>query len=265
MKSQTKAKYLRGLALSAGAAGFLLRILLYTEGQDETGLLITGHWSAVALWILTGIILLALFLATRSVSGPESYEDSFPAFPLSALGALLGAGGFVLLAVREAGSAGSGLEFAALILSIIAGLSLVVIAVCRLLHLKPLCLFHAAVCIGYALLMICRYRSWNSEPQVHNYCFYMMACVCLMLASYQLAAFDAGMGNHRALWFWGLAATYLCCLASYGIRDDLSIPFWGFWIFSNLSNLTVKPRRQRKQLDLSESSPEDPRFGDPSC
>ncbi len=265
MKSQTKANLLRALALCAGAAGFLLRFLLYTEGMDEKGLLITGHWSAVSLWIFTGVILLAFFLATRSLSGPEAYEDSFPGSPLRALGALLGAVGFALLAFRGLRSAASGLEFISLLLNILAALCLSAIAMCRLLRRKPFFLLHAGVCLAFALMMICRYRSWNSEPQVHNYCFYMAACVCLMLSSYQLAAFDAGIGSHGALWFWGLSAACLCLLASYGSKGNLPVFFWGIWAFTNLSNLTVQPRRQRKQLDYSGNTPETPDRGEPSC
>lgn len=265
MKFSTKANHLRALALSAGAAGFLLRVVLYTEGKDDAGLLITGHWSAVALWVLCGVILLALFLAARSVSGPEAHADSFPASAFGGVGALLGAGGFGLLIFRETLPTVFGLEHISLILSILAGLSLIAVALCRLFHFKPYFLLHAAVCIGYALLMVCRYRSWNSDAQVHNYCFYMMACVCLMLFAYQLAAFDAGMGNHRALWFWGLAASFLCCLASFGTRDNLSMFFWGLWAFSNLSNLAVRPRRQRKSVDLSHTEPDASETGESPC
>ena len=105
--------------------------------------------------------------------------------------------------------------------------------------------------------MVSRYQMWSSDPQLQDYCFYLTAYVALMLTAYHHAAFDAGMGSHKLLWFFSLAAMYLCCLSLKGNADTVLLLGCGVWAFTNLTHLTVRPRRQRPALDLSEDPAEE--------
>jgi hypothetical protein len=47
------------------------------------------------------------------------------------------------------------------------------------------------------LRLICQYRIWSSEPQLMLYCYPLLATVCIVMSSYQSAAFDGNLGARR--------------------------------------------------------------------
>lgn len=252
MKLSVKPQLLKYLVLGAGGLGLILRILLYTTGTDAKGLLVSGHWAHVLLWLLTAIVAVGTFLLTRSIQGPERYQDCYPASVPAAAGALILGVMLLITTVSELSAVDSSLQILLTVLGFGSALSLGVVAYCRLCGAKPLFLFHAALCVYFALRMVCQYRSWSSDPQLMDYCFYLCAYVGLMLTAYQQAAFDADMGNHRALWLLSLLTVYLCCLSLKGTRDTMLLLCAGVWAFTNLTNLTVKTRRQRPSLNLDD-------------
>lgn len=249
MKLSMKPELLKILILGGGGLGLGLRTALYATGIDHKGLLVTGHWAAVALWCLTGLVALALILMTRSIRGPEQYAD---AHPVSAFGAL-GAGALAVaigLNLFPANAPGGNLGLLAVVLGIGAVASLAYIGFCRLSRRKPFFLCHGIVCIYFAVRMINQYQFWSSDPQLQDYVFYLGAHVTLMLTAYHQAALDADFGSHRSLWIASLAAVYLCCLSLKGPADTLLILTAGVWAFSGLTNLTALKRRQRPSLNL---------------
>ena len=143
------------------------------------------------------------------------------------------------------------------ILGLCAAVSMGIIGFCRLTGGKPLFLFHAVVCLYFALRMVSQYQLWSSDPQLLDYCFYLCAYVGLMLTTYHQASFDSDMGRHRALWTLTLITVYLCCLSLKGNQDTLIMLTGGIWAFTNLTSLTVRPRRQRPTLNLDDSTPEE--------
>ena len=129
--------------------------------------------------------------------------------------------------------------------------------ICRMTGAKPPFPCHAALCVYFALRMVYQYRRWSSDPQLQDYCFTLFALMALMLSAYQQAAFDAGIGSHRALWFLSLAAVFLCCPAMYGSRDWVLLLTCGVWAFTNLTVLSGKTRRRRPAMKLDEEPPRD--------
>lgn len=252
MRFSINPKYLKTIIPAAGVLGALLRCILYLTGTDEKGLLVTGHWAHIGIWVLTAAVALLLSLGCFRLRGPESYPDCYPASFSGALGAFSAAVAFVLTAAPEWHSAMSPLDTAAAALSFGAGASLAYVGICRFRGNPPGFFAHTIVCACFALRMVCQYRVWSADPQLQDYCFYMAAHVCLMLTAYHLAAFDTGMGSHRALWFLGLASVYFCLLSLWNGTSPLLMLCCAVWVLTNLPELTVRPRRVRPVLRLDE-------------
>lgn len=257
MKPLLKPEQLKILIPGAGLLGALLRTLLYTTGTDEKGLLITGHWAHIAVWMLTALVAAVLLPACRKIQGPERYGDCYPVSVSGAAGSFLCAIGFLSAGLAGWGTAASSLDFAVVILSFLSAAALVFAGFCRLTRRQPVFLCHAVVCVCFALRMVCQYRQWSSDPQLQDYCFYMAAHVCLMLTAYHMAAFDAGAGHHRTLWCLGLAACYFCLLSIWGSRDPLFMVLCALWALTGLTSLTLQPRRVRPEMKLEEEPPQE--------
>ena len=254
MKLSCKPGLLKLLTLTGGVLGLLLYRTLYQNGMDENGLLISGYWANTALWILTGLMAAALLVLTRSLRGPEEYRDAHPASVPGGISALALAAAIAIATVKEL-SADSMLHLFCGVLGFGAAVSLVCIGICRMAGGKPLFLCHAIVCGCFAVRMVSQYQVWSSDPQVQDYAFCLGAYALLMLTAYQQAAFEVDMGSHRALWGVSLGAVYLCCVALPGTADFWLLLAAGFWVFANLTSLTV--RRSRPVLNLEDEPQEE--------
>ena len=245
MKLSTKPEKLKLLILGAGLLGGLLRALLYATGTDEKGLLVPGHWAGIALWILTAAVGVILALTLRKIPNPDACGDACPASVLSAGGSFLAAVGFLVSGLSGWGRTASSMDSAVGGLSLLSAAALGYVGFCRLTRKKPIFLCHAAVCVCFALRMVCQYRSWSSDPQLQDYCFHMTAHVCLMLASYHMAAFDSGAGRRKTLWFLGCAGAYLCLVSLWGNREPLFMVLCGIWLLTALPEL--KPEDEPRE------------------
>ena len=244
MQKILKPNSLTLLLPGGGLLALLLRQLMASAAIDDKGLLIAGHPLWIGLWVLTAAAVLVLLLGVRTIQGPDNYRDSFPVSMLAALGCVP-----VLIPALQDTMAQfhSGSLIPALI-SILAAMSFVVAALCRLTRKQVPFLCHSIICVFFALKMLSLYQTWSFDPQLHNYCFQLFACVALTITAYQQAAFDVGRGSHRLLWFWGLAAVYLCfaCLDS-----GLFYAAGGSWALTNLTSLRI--RRERRQIAPGEN------------
>lgn len=237
MKITANSSQLKYLTLGAGGLGLALRFALYATGMDGRNLLITGHWANTAVWMITAVTLAGLILLCRTLAGPETYSDCHPVSAPAALGAALGGCAILVTAIGEF-SYFTRLDLIVTALGIAAGISLLVLAACRLTGRKATPLLHALVSLFFAIRMIRQYQLWSSDPQVQNYCFYLCAYVALMLSAYHHAEFEADMGNHKRLWMYSLAAVYFCALSLKGTVDTCLLLGCGVWAFTNLTNLT---------------------------
>ena len=241
MNPAVKPKLMKPLLGAAGVLGLVLRAVLYTAGTDRKGLLIRGYWAGTGIWALTAAMVLVLYLWCHRLAGSKYYRKTFPASFFSAAGAILAALSFILSPVAQVPSPVFGkiepvLRFAA-------AAALLWISFCRFRGSTPFFLLHCTVCMYLALRLVCQYRIWSADPQIQNYAFYLGAHVALMITAYQLAAFDAGFGNHSRLWFFGLAGIYLSMISLIGSSEPFFLVCCIIWIWSSLCPTSLRKHR----------------------
>lgn len=241
MKLSVKPILLKLLTLAAGGLGLMLRIVLYATGIDEKGLLIAGHWAGTSLWLISVMILAALFVLTRPIRGARDYRNIHPVSLTAGLGAFAASFGFVYTAIGELGMQST----AVMALTFASALALAFIGFCRISRMKPHFLCHAVLCVFFALRMVSKYQGWNSDPQVLDYVFYLGAYVALMLTAYLHAAIDTGMGRQRELWLMSLIAVYLCMVSLMDTMDTWLLLGCAVWALTNLPNMKFRIRRRR--------------------
>ena len=240
MALKLQARAMKYLIVAAGILGFALRTVLYTTGIDDKGLLVAGHWVDSGVFLLTAAVAAVLFLWCRNLTGETGYADAFQPSALRAAGSVVA--GIAFLFSGNVAIPSPAFAVAEPALRLAAGASLLWVGFCRFTGKQPQLLFHGCVCLYLGLRLVCQYRIWSVDPQIQNYCFFLGANICLLLACYQLAAFDAGCGNHRKLWGSGLAAAYLSILSLANCEEKLFLLGCSFWILTALSNLTPPHR-----------------------
>lgn len=238
-------KYLPYLILGLGGLGMVLQSLLLLLYTDSKGLLPSGHFLHILAWLI-GIAAIVLTVVTViGLNGPNRYNANFPASVTGAVGSFLAAAGIAVSILFYGDSIGDFLSIAWRILGFLSILALVFTGICRLQGLRPAFFFHAAVCLFFALHLVCRCRSWSSEPQLERYSFALFACIGLMLTAYYRAAFDSGIGRRRMQLAAGLLTCFFC-LASIPCADDPLLYLTGaVWAITNLCVLTPPRRRPR--------------------
>ena len=250
MKVNIKPKTLKFVVAGAGLLGAALRTLLYATGIDGRNLLVENHPAGIALWCLAAAVAALLLISCRRITGSSAYLDAYPVSFAAFAGCLAAAAAMVITQLGAFGNFETVLDIFIWALGLAAALCLACIGVCRLIRAKPHFLLHVVVCLYFTFRLVSRYRLWSSDPQAQNYIFYLMAYLLLMLTAYQYAAFDAAMGNHRALWLCSLGACFLCCVCTSNSPEPLLMACCALWSFTGLTNLTVRKRRTRPALNM---------------
>ena len=238
MKAYLKHKNLPWLALGAGVVGMLLRFWqLNTE--SSRGFIVQGHISGILLFVLTLAFLAVLVIAVRPLLQANKYEFNFPASQVSAIGALAGAACFAIngIGALAGGSLLTGIS------ALIAAAALVLISHCRYKGIHATALAHIAICVVLILRLLSLYRGWCADPQMANYCYPLLATVCLMCSTYHRATFNADFGQRRFYTLFNLAGVYFSCLSIAGPTDHLFYLGAVCWLFTDQCNLTPMPHR----------------------
>ena len=241
-------KFLRGTVLGAGLLAMGLRGLLYATAIDQKGLLTENHWTTWSILILTGLVLALLLLTTRKIQRSDA-ADSTPASYIQGAGSLLLAGTILQQTLSLYAVAADRLNLVTVISGFAAALALLVVGICRMAAKKPSFLCHSALSIYFAFHMVSFYRLWSANPQLMDYCFYLLAFLCLMLTAYFLAGFEGGMAHRRGLVFFSMAATFFCCLALPESGDGPTLIACGFWAFTCAPKMT--PKNEEREHDQS--------------
>ena len=228
-------------ALALGLSGTVLCLLAANLGTDYRGLMPTDHPLFILIYVMVIVALFFFFYILQDVKGDLTYRETFPDNYLPLVGCFVGMAGLTVTSVSILMDSTATLATLAGISGLLAALCMGLIGFLHYKKLRPHYLFHGIITIALLLLLIYRYQSWNTQPQLANYFTQLLASVFLMLTMYHRSALDAGMGNRRSYAFFNLGSVFCCCLAAAG-GDWLFYMCMGVWCFTNPCSLaTVKP------------------------
>ena len=223
--------------LLAGGLGLLLRVWLMASGIDQKGFILTGHFAAIALFLLVIAVVAVLFWLTKDLLEATKYSFNFPASRVSGYGSFVAAAGIFICSFIEIFTASDAFETVVAVLGMASTLLLFLNGYHRLRGTAPSVLIHIGICVFLMVRLICYYRHWSSDPQILDYCFQLVATACLMLASYQRASFDADNGDRRPYAFFSLATIFFSCLSLIGWDNVLFFLAVIAWQVTDLCSL----------------------------
>ena len=210
MKRSFNLKHIIALVLTAGILGSALRFWLFSSGIDSKGLIIAKHPANALSFILTAVVLGALYVILRRTrTGNLQFSASLPA----AIGCWIAALGILLADSYNPSDSQDNVAVISLILGLAAIVALIALGVRHLRGTRPNILLRSCITIYLMVHLISQYRVWSGEPQLQEYFFQLTASVFLMLATYHRTALDDGRGNRRWAAFFQLGALFFCCLA----------------------------------------------------
>jgi hypothetical protein len=250
MKKYLNPDLLPLVVLGCGMIGMLLRLWQHLGGVEESDLLIPGHISGVLLLILSVLVILLILVFTLPLRQGSKYRYNFPVSTPGCVGAGVAAIGVLITAFWDLARNPDGITTLAGVLGLMAAGSLCVLSLCRLRGQQPNMLFHICVTVYLMLRLICQYRIWSGDPQIINYCWSLLASVCVTLSCYQSAAFDGNLGARRPHAFFHLAALYFCCLSLIGEHDPGFYLALAVWMFTDICRLTPMPRMFSREEEV---------------
>lgn len=246
MKKYLKTQNLPWFVLGAGVLGLILRFWLVST-ENEDGFVTRNHISAILVVVLTLSVAVVVFLGTRSLQQASKYRFNFPASVPGALGTLVAALGVGSTSVVELVIAADVLHVITAILGLVTVVALVFLTDCRWKGLHPSTLFHVAICAYLMLRLICMWRQWGSHAELQDFCYQLLATVCLMLSAYHRATFDANFGKRHSYAFFSLMSVYFCILSLAAWTRPVFFFTMGIWQLTDLCNLTPLPKEFRQE------------------
>ena len=224
MKKLTLSAFVATLVFAS--AGFFLRLSQISLELLPDGFLKEGSFLHIPLFVLTAVLLVGLCLLLRPLEPRPRWRNVFSPAPLSnvlllvaSLGLLVG--NLISLAVGSdlpvtAVSAPRMIETLNRLLAplgLIAAGCVAAFAITCLFGRKPSPLFFMAVSIYLTVRLILNFQRWNTDPSIHVYFYQLLAAICVMLGSFQLAGFSFDKGKRSMTLFWCLNATFFCAVS----------------------------------------------------
>lgn len=237
MKIDLKLNQLPLFTLVCGCLGASLRLWLYGTGVDSEGLLVSSHPAGILVLLLSAVVAGLLLWLTRDFACLKKYTQQFPPSTWGAAGAFVAAAGILINAMVELVRREVPMALLVGLMGVVAAAALAFTGLCRLKGLRPNTLFHTLVCLNFVVRLISHYQIWCADPQLHDYCFHLLATVFAMLFAYHRAALDSKGGNRRSLVIMGLLGSYCCCLST--VASDAPTLYAGLaaWMITNLGTL----------------------------
>ena len=241
-----KPAFLPGLTVVAGVLALLLRIILQATGIDEKGLLVSGHFASVLLYIITALFLAVLFLCAQSLNNLNRYSKLFPASMIGAVGCMLAAVGVLATGVIQVFRQSDPLTLIAAAMSVVTAICLVRIGMFRQKGQRPSYLLYTVVTVYLMLQLVCQYRFWSPESQFTLYFFPLLASVFLTLTTYQATCLTAKKGIRWQYVFFNQAALFFCFVS-------IISQYWifylamGLWAATNLCSTRMARPRNNKE------------------
>ena len=210
MNNPFRSHILPRFTVAAGILGLLLRIWLFSA-TDARDLLPDGHFAGILLHILSAIVLLILFLSTRTLA-PRRVRREFIRLS-STYSYLLGGLGLALNAAFKLSISSVKLAWLATATSLIGTFVMVGMAFLCFSRKRIPYMFSAFITIVIALETIAQCQVWGAEPQIQKYFFPLLASIFLILSAYHKTLHAAGQPVAKQLVFFSQGALYFCILS----------------------------------------------------
>lgn len=252
MKKVFSPKYLPVFVTCAGLLGFVLRLWTLSGGPDEQGLYAPQPLAWGLLWAVSALVLGTELLAGTQLSEPGDYSDNFPRSLYAAVGCVTAALGIAVTAVPMLLSGQHWMDTVTGLVGLLAAVAMCFVSYARIQGRIPNFLFHFSVCLFFALRIFDQSKNWSNEPQLGVFVLPFLACVCVMLAAYQLSCFDVNLPKRKACVFWSLSAVYFSILAMPNSEELLLHGCMAIWLLTNLCSL--KPMKKREDTQEQDAS-----------
>ena len=243
------------IVLVGATIGMLLQLWIFSIGTDAAGLYPKYHPATIMSWVLSGAMLIFIFLVTRQVGRNRDYRDNFPASIPAALGCL---GAALVLGY----TCYQNLMVSDLLLDslcngfgLLGSVGLAWTAYCRYIGKKPSFICYLFLCVFFALYVFTMGRDLGGEPETVRYLFRYLAVLSLIPACYQFWGFTVDAGERQNCLFWSLLSGYLCILSTPSAENGLMYLLLGVWMLTNPCLLKYLPRR-RAPMETLEVTPE---------
>lgn len=247
MKQTMKTNFPIRLAMGLGLLAAGLRFGLYAMGLDEKNLLAAGHPLEILVWVVAAAALGLTIFFVLPLKGTGSWEENASSGPAAALGSLALAAGIAVSTLSHWNDGGAASDLIRNVLGSFSAAGMGWVAVCRVRRKRPFFVCHALVCLFLCACLLGQYRVWSSNPQLQDYVFFLLACVCMALFAYQQAAFEVGIGSRRKLLLSGLFGGF-CGLAALRGAYDLPLCLCGaVWMLTNLCPMVPPARFMSKE------------------
>lgn len=225
-----------------GAVGAALRYWLFSTGVDEKGLIVTEHPAQLLIWLLTLAVSVTLVIATRWIKNSADYRSNFPPSVLGSAGFLLAAGATAFVTLRRLDTLTDILSIAGFALGCASILCLAFLAWKRFYGQRPNPIAFIIICAWLMVDLILLYRHWSATPQVQNYCFSLLANVCIMLSVYYSATFSANMGNRQMHTLFHLLAVFFCLVSLPKCENSVYYGLMCGFMMLDIRPLEIKPK-----------------------
>lgn len=217
------------LNFAAPILGFLAafsRSGLYQAGIDERGLLTPGRPEVIYLVVLTLAAVVLCFLNKEPEKSRFRAADAYIWFVAALLWPQ---------SLSDTAASTMRLLFA---LSRYVGAALAAaLAYLAFRKKKPVFGLSAGLCICFILRLVACYQVWSRDPQIQDYLFELLACLCLTAFFYQQAALEAGLGSKTWRLRFAFLGCYLC-LATWP-APQLGYPY--LWAGIGVLSLALAP------------------------
>lgn len=235
------------VTILAAAAAWLLRLKQLESLYDETGYVVAGAGKGPLTWLCLAALVVFAVLAwlLRPRRKHTALADrSVPVLALTLAAAL----GMVLGCVAMIRQLENEYDLLLAAGGLITAICWAVVALDRFRGRELPALLFMIPTLFYAVRLILDFRNWSQDPMILDYCFDLLALICIMCATFHLGGFSFDKGKRR------LTVFFCCCGIVFGaaaiaggrIRELAMTGGAMLWLASNLWVL-LRPARKRQE------------------
>lgn len=216
------------LTVLAAAIAFVLRVVQLNTAVDSSGRLVSGAGKGPLTWLCLLVLVLSVVYACLAQPRQELKKtQSVGVMAATLVAAFCMALSSVSLWMGERVLGIGG---------IMTAVCWVIIALLRQQKTVPSAVLFMLPALFDAVRLIVEFRDWSRDPQILDYCFDLLAGICVMCATFHLGAFSFGKGPRKRSLFFCMAGTVFCVIAMAGadLIGVVSMAASALWLMSNL-------------------------------